>query len=80
MTGSAWFWFVVVFFFFWVVPIALFFYQPKAKSVVHDSWQVMSYDELKWNRTFEIMLTVTICSCTSWAMWLLIKVGVLAWK
>lgn len=80
MTADAWIWLFIVAFFFWVVPIALFFYQPKTRSEIHDSWGVIPYEKLKWNRSLEIILTFLICGFTSWAMWLLIKIGVLAWK
>ncbi|WP_042338757.1 hypothetical protein [Desulfosporosinus youngiae] len=80
MSGSAWFWLLVVILVLWVVPIALFLYQPKRDPVGQEEWQGVPYEHLKFGKRKEILSIASVCVLTSWVIWFCVKAGLLAWK
>jgi len=80
MSGSAWFWLLVVILVFWVVPIALFFYRPKREMFGQEEWVAVSYEHLKFGKGKEILGITLVCVLTSWLFWACVRAGLLAWK
>ncbi len=73
MSGSAWFWLIVVVLLTWVLPIGLFFYKPNKKDVGSDEWQPIPYENLKFKKNKEMVILGTICVLFSWVIWLFVK-------
>lgn len=80
MSGSAWFWLIVVLIVLWVVPIALFYYKPTHPVSNEEEWGAIPYDSLKFNKKAEIILFTVFCVGFSWLVFWLTKSGLLNWK
>lgn len=80
MSGSAWFWLLVVITVFWAVPITLFFYQPKREMVGQEEWGPIPYEHLKFGKGKEILGIALVSVLTSWLFWACVKAGLLVWK
>lgn len=80
MSLSAWVWLIILFIILWVIPISLYFYQPKREISTGPDWEPAEYEELKFNRTAEIIIIIISCLSISWLVWLGVSAGVLVWK
>lgn len=83
MSVSAWLSLLVLIIVLWVMPIYLYFYEPKVqekKDIEEDvgqEWLPMEYEKYKFRRRSEIAVMVVVCIGFGWLVWLGISSGVL---
>lgn len=83
MSVSAWFSLLLLLIVLWIMPIYLYFYEPKAQEKegieedLGQEWLPMEYEEYKFRRRTEIVVMVLVCIGFGWLVWVGVSSGFL---